>query len=86
MAEATLRKIGGSTVLGIPAALLEQLGMSATMRGLVRVEHDRLVIEKAKRRHYTLEELLAQCDPAAPLSPQEQEWIDAPSVRREIPA
>ena len=34
--------------------------------------------ELAKR--FTLSDLLAQCDPGAPLSAAEREWIDEPTV------
>jgi antitoxin ChpS len=33
--------------------------------------------------HYTLEELLAQCDTDSPLSPEDRAWLDAPAVGRE---
>lgn len=33
---------------------------------------------------YTLDELLAQCDPSAELTAQEREWLDAPAVGREL--
>ena len=31
-------------------------------------------------KRYTLSDLLAQCDPGAPLSAAEREWIDEPTV------
>ena len=36
------------------------------------------------RARYTLDELLAQCDPSAELTAQEREWLDAPAVGREL--
>lgn len=36
------------------------------------------------RPHYTLDELLAECDPSAELTVREREWLDAPAVGREI--
>ena len=35
---------------------------------------------------YTLEELLAQCDPKAPRTEEEQAWLDARPVGREFGA
>lgn len=32
---------------------------------------------------YSLAELMAQCDPNAPLSSEDQAWMDAPAVGRE---
>lgn len=51
--------------------------------------HDALKADLARavsadRVRYTLDELLAQCDPSAELTPQEQEWLDAPAVGREL--
>jgi len=37
-----------------------------------------------KRRRYTLAELLAQCNPDAPMTPEDREWVDAPAVGREL--
>jgi addiction module RelB/DinJ family antitoxin len=39
-------------------------------------------VEKSPR--YTLDELLAQCDPKAPISKEEREWLDTPRVGREL--
>jgi antitoxin ChpS len=38
---------------------------------------------KSKIR-YTLDELLAQCDPAAAVTEEDREWIDMPAVGREL--
>jgi antitoxin ChpS len=34
--------------------------------------------------HYTLEELLAQCDALAEQTPEDEAWLDARPVGREI--
>jgi antitoxin ChpS len=34
---------------------------------------------------YTLDQLLAKCDASQQLPPEDREWIDAPSVGRELP-
>ena len=39
-------------------------------------EGRRLVVEPKKRPHYTLEDLLAQCDSKAALTKEEREWLD----------
>lgn len=69
-------------MLAIPPAMLEEmhLGTDSALELLVR--GGELVIRPARKR-YTLDELLAQCDPEAPLSTEEREWIDAPAVGRE---
>ena len=53
-------------------------GMIAT------VEDGKLVAVPRKRPKYTLDELLAQCDPDAPITEEERMWMDLPPVGREI--
>jgi antitoxin ChpS len=81
---ATLRPVGGSTVLAIPPALLAQLGLSARSVVTLRVENGALVIEPSRARP-TLDELLAQCDASAPLSAEDHAWVnDRPTGREDI--
>ena len=46
------------------------------------VEDGRIVMKPARKK-YTLAELMAQCEPNAPLSQEERDWLDAPSVGME---
>jgi hypothetical protein len=39
---------------------------------------------KTKGIRHTLTDLLAQCDPDAPLSDEDHEWLDAPAHGREL--
>jgi antitoxin ChpS len=80
----SLRKVGGSLMLAVPPALLDVLHLSAGARVGLAVENGRLVIESCTRPRYTLDELLAQCDPSAELTAQEREWLDAPAVGCEL--
>jgi len=73
-----LKKVGGSIMLAVPPAVLKTLELSTD------INNGCLIIEPQKRPHYSLEELLAQCDPHAEMSEEEREWIDAPAVGREI--
>ena len=50
--------------------------------GLV-VDGVRLIVEPRPRPRYTLDELLAQCDPSAELAQEEREWLDTEPVGRE---
>jgi antitoxin ChpS len=79
-----LRKVGGSVMLAVPPAILEQLHLKvgATV-GLV-VDAERLVMQPRPKPRYTLDELLAVSDYSQPLTPEEREWIDAPPVGREL--
>lgn len=55
----SLRKIGGSVVVAIPAPYLNALHVRAGETVEMTLEGERLVLQRAKPR-YTLEELLAQ--------------------------
>jgi antitoxin ChpS len=79
-----LRKVGGSVMLAVPPALLDLLHLKVGTAVGVTVDGGRLVVEAAARPRYTLEELLAASDYSQPLSTEEQEWVDAPSVGKEI--
>ena len=79
-----LRKIGGSVMLAIPPALLDILQLQPGTAVGIAVENGRLVLEPQPRRRYTLDELLAQCDPKAPRAKDEQEWLDSKPVGGEL--
>ena len=78
-----LRKVGGSVMMTLPPAILEQLHLQAGATVGFETEGDRLIV-KPTRPRYTLEELLAQCDPDAPMSDEEREWLNSPPVGREL--
>jgi len=82
----TLRKVGGSIMLAVPPAFLDQLHLHADAQVGLAVSEGRLVIEPAPRPRYTLDELLAEAESsgAYPLPPEEREWLDAPPCGREL--
>jgi antitoxin ChpS len=79
-----LRKVGGSVMLAVPPALLDILHLQPGAKVGLAVESGRLVVEPRQRRRYTLDELLAQCDPKATRSKQEREWLDSKPVGGEL--
>jgi antitoxin ChpS len=79
-----LRKVGGSIMLAVPPALLEILGLGPEAKVGLTVEKGRLVVKPQQRPHYTLDELLAQCDPKAPRRREEREWLDGKPVGGEL--
>ena len=79
-----LRKVGGSVMLAVPPALLDILHLQPGAKVGIAVESGRLVVELRQRRRYTLDELLAQCDPKASRAKEEQEWLDSKPVGGEI--
>jgi antitoxin ChpS len=83
-----LRKVGGSVMLAVPPALLDVLQLQPGTRVGIAVEKGRLVVEPRTRRRYTLDELLAQCNPKARRSKrgskQEREWLNSKPVAGEL--
>jgi antitoxin ChpS len=84
-----LRKVGGSVMLAVPPALLDMLHLQPGATVGIAVERGRIVVEPRQRRRYTLNELLAKCDPKAP-RPRgtgrkvEREWLDSKPVGGEL--
>ena len=79
-----LRKVGGSVMLVVPPAFLDQLHLQAGATVGLAVDHGRLVVEPRIRPRYTLAELLAESDYAQSQPTEEREWIDAPAVGGEL--
>ena len=80
----SLRKVGGSVMLAVPPAILDLLHLQVGDEVDLEVEHGHLLVEPRRKPRYTLEELLNQCDPSAPLSEEEQEWLNVKPVGLEI--
>jgi len=79
-----LRKVGGSVMLAVPPAVLEMVDMHSGSTVDIGVSHGVLEVIPVRRRHYTLEELLAASDYSQPMTAEDREWIDAPAVGREL--
>jgi antitoxin ChpS len=79
-----LRKVGGSVMLAVPPAILDQLHLKAGATVGLAVDGERLVMQSRPKPRYTLEELLAASDYSQPRTPEEREWIDAPPVGHEL--
>jgi antitoxin ChpS len=75
MYTAHLRKVGGSIMLAVPPAILETLALRPGTKVGLAVQGGRLVVEPQERPRYTLDELLAQCNPKARRSKEEREWL-----------
>ena len=71
-----LRKVGGSIMMAVPPALLDILGLRPGAKVGITVQSGRLIVEPRQRPRYTLDELLAQCNPKAPRNREEREWLD----------
>ena len=79
-----LRKVGGSIMLAIPPAFLDQLDLKAGATVALAVDQSCLTVRANPRPRYTLAQLLASSDYSSPQPAQEREWVDAPDVGGEI--
>ena len=84
MLTTTLRKVGGSVMMVVPPAILDQLGLQAGASVAMAVDGERLIVEPPRKLRYTLDELLAQCDPNAPLSDEDRAWVNSAPAGREL--
>ncbi|WP_455475731.1 AbrB/MazE/SpoVT family DNA-binding domain-containing protein [Bartonella sp. B17] len=79
-----LRKVGGSVMLSIPPALLDVLHLSENTEVGLAIDNGCLVMKPQALPSYTLDELLAQCDPLADFSDEDTEWFNVQPVGREL--
>lgn len=80
----SLRKVGGSTMLAVPPALLDILNLKPGAKVVLAVDAGRLVVTPQSRPHYTLEELLAQCHPKIRGTAEDRGWLRGKPVGREL--
>jgi antitoxin ChpS len=80
----TLRKVGGSVMLAVPPAVLDILELRAGATVGVEVDAGRLIVAPLRRPRYSLDELLARCDPGAETNAEEREWLAASPVGDEL--
>jgi antitoxin ChpS len=79
-----LRRVGGSTMLPVPAALLRAWQLKAGARVGVRLEANRLIIEPLSRPRYTLAELLAETPRRRRTTKEDRVWTSGKAVGREL--
>lgn len=79
--QTTLRKMGNSTGLIVPKAILDQLGLASGAKMALRVESGRVVAEPVAPKRKVREgwEEAAREIGAAGLTEEEREWLDMPS-------
>jgi len=73
MMKLKIQNWGNSAAVRLPAALLEHLGIAAGGQLEVDIRPDGLMLKPA-RPHYSLAELLAQCDAGAPTAEDLVVW------------
>ena len=79
-----LRKVGGSVMLAVPPALLGLSGLRAGASVDIAVVGGRLIVTARTRPHYSLEELLAQCEDEAQGDDANHAWLEARPVGNEL--
>jgi antitoxin ChpS len=93
MAKTSLKPAGGSLVMTVPASVRKALGYTPGTELSVSVDDGKMIIEaveptpparRVRRPKYTLDELLSEACPDAPLSDEERAWQDAGPVGREV--
>lgn len=80
----SIQRWGNSAAVRLPAAMLAQLGVKIGDAFTVDVNARQEAVLRVAKPRYTLDELLAQCDPASPMSAQERQWLDAPAAGDEL--
>ena len=71
-------------MLAVPPPLLDVLRLRPGAKVGLAVESGRLVVEPQTRPRYSLKHLLAQCDPKAPITKEDREWLDSKPVGGEL--
>jgi antitoxin ChpS len=79
-----LRKVGGSVMLAVPPAVLDILRLRSGSKVGLAVEGGRLIVEARIRPHYTLDELLRQCNVRMSRPRQDREWLSGKPAGREL--
>lgn len=79
----TIKRWGNSNGVILPSLLLKQLGVTVGQSLDAEIRDGALILTPVRPR-YTLEELVAQCDPNAPAISEEEVWGKDAPVGNEI--
>ena len=71
-------------MLAIPKAMLDALDLTPNASVGLSIKAGRLVVDPKKRRRYSLDQLLAQCNPSARRSREDRDWLAGPPAGREL--
>lgn len=85
MPVAKLRKVGGSVMVAIPRAVLDEAKIAEGSQVELTVNReDGSIAMRAAQPRYTLAELLAEIDPNATDTDEDRAWINGRAVGSEI--
>lgn len=82
MHTSNLRKVGGSIMLSVPPALLQQLHLETGSAVNLSIENNQLMVRPQTKPSYTLAELLASSDYSQVET--DDEWTSSSAVGSEI--
>ena len=72
---ARLRKVGGSVMVAVPPSFLEALALKADHQVDLSIVDGSLVVSPVLRPVYTLNDLIAACEPEPDADPSEEDLI-----------
>jgi antitoxin ChpS len=84
MRSTTLRQSGGSIIVSLPKAFVDQLGLAPNAAVDISLEGDTIVLARQKRNRVGLKARLAMCDFTQPATAEDEAWSNLPSVGGEI--
>lgn len=76
--QTSLRKMGNSTGMILPKAILDELGLSSGAKVDLRVEDGKVIAEPVKRKVREGWEEAARIIGAEPLTDEERDWLELP--------
>jgi antitoxin ChpS len=82
--EITIRKLGNSAGLILPASLLRTLRLTVGSSLTAEQVKGKLVLSPTAKPRYTLDDLLSQCNPKARPPKDVKAWNEAGAVGKEI--
>lgn len=82
--QTNLRKVGGSVMMALSPAFLEELKIASGSIVDVALLEGQLVVKPMPKPKYTLADLLAQCDAKAKMSKEDKQWLELAPVGNEI--
>ncbi len=82
--QTSLRKVGGSVMMALSPAFLEELKITSGSLVDVALLEGRLVVKPITKPKYKLADLLAQCDAKAKMPQEDKQWLGLTPVGNEI--
>jgi antitoxin component of MazEF toxin-antitoxin module len=85
MSKALVEEASEHDVIALTAESLRELGVRPGDEVEVMPSNERTLLLRRFRPKYTIDEILDRCDPRAfERTPEDEEWLNMPSVGREL--